>query len=158
MEGRVLEDVFEAPRRPVETVPTWETGVGPPQERKSLGAGADKALLEQFVALGYIDEIPDDPGQAAAATNRENDWNIARACMYGTRYAEALPLLENCFHAAPFRTDYAQVLATCQMQLGLLDEADATVAKAAETFGRTEQADPGGFMVSKTNVTKAIGG
>ncbi len=26
------------------------------------------------------------------------------------------------------------------MQLGLLDEADATVAKAAETFGRTEQA------------------
>jgi predicted AlkP superfamily phosphohydrolase/phosphomutase/tetratricopeptide (TPR) repeat protein len=141
MEGRVLEDVFEAPRRPVETVPTWETGVGPRQERKTLGAGADKALLEQFVALGYIDEIPDDPGQAAAATNRENDWNIARACMYGTRYAEALPLLENCFHAAPFRTDYAQVLATCQMQLGLLDEADATVAKAAETFGRTEQAD-----------------
>jgi predicted AlkP superfamily phosphohydrolase/phosphomutase/cytochrome c-type biogenesis protein CcmH/NrfG len=141
MEGRVLEEIFEAPRRPVETVPTWETGVGPRQERKSLGAGADKALLEQFVALGYIDEIPDDPGQAAAATNRENDWNVARACMYGTRYAEALPLLENCFHAAPFRTDYAQVLATCQMQLGLLDEADATVAKAAETFGRTEQAD-----------------
>ena len=61
--------------------------------------------------------------------------------MYGQRYAQALPLLENCFHAAPFRTDYAQVLATCQMQLGLLDEADATVAKAAETFGRTEQAD-----------------
>ena len=141
MEGRVLEEVFDGPRRPVETVPTWETGVGPRQERKTLGPGADKALLEQFVALGYIDEIPDDPGQAAAATNRENDWNIARACMYGTRYAEALPLLENCFHAAPFRTDYAQVLATCQMQLGLLDEADATVAKAAETFGRTEQAD-----------------
>jgi predicted AlkP superfamily phosphohydrolase/phosphomutase/tetratricopeptide (TPR) repeat protein len=141
MEGRVLEEVFDGPRRPVETVPTWETGVGPRKERKTLGPGADKALLEQFVALGYIDEIPDDPGQAAAATNRENDWNIARACMYGTRYAEALPLLENCFHAAPFRTDYAQVLATCQMQLGLLDEADATVAKAAETFGRTEQAD-----------------
>ena len=141
MEGRVLEDVFDAPRRPVETVPTWETGDDSQRERKSLGAGADKALLEQFVALGYIDEIPDDPGQAAAQTNRENDWNIARACMYGQRYEQALPLLENCFHAAPFRTDYAQVLATCQMKLGLLDEADATVAKAAETFGRTEQAD-----------------
>jgi len=141
MEGRVLGDVFDAPRRPVETVPTWETGDDSQRERKSLGAGADKALLEQFVALGYIDEIPDDPGQAAAQTNRENDWNIARACMYGQRYEQALPLLENCFHAAPFRTDYAQVLATCQMKLGLLDEADATVAKAAETFGRTEQAD-----------------
>ena len=61
--------------------------------------------------------------------------------MYGKRYEQALPLLENCFHACPFRTDYAQVLAACQMHLGLLDEADATVAKAAETFGRTEQAD-----------------
>ena len=141
MEGRVLADIFDGPRRPVETVPTWETLGSTRKARKSLGAGADKALLEQFVALGYIDEIPADPGQAATETNRENDWNIARACMYGTRYAEALPLLENCFHAAPFRTDYAQVLATCQMQLGLLDEADATVAKAAETFGRTEQAD-----------------
>ena len=141
MEGRVLADIFDGPRRPVETVPTWETLGSTRKARKSLGAGADKALLEQFVALGYIDEIPDDPGQAAAETNRENDWNIARACMYGQRYEQALPLLENCFHAAPFRTDYAQVLATCQMQLGLLDEADATVAKAAETFGRTEQAD-----------------
>jgi tetratricopeptide (TPR) repeat protein len=141
MEGRVLEEIFDGPKRPVETVPTWETGDDSQRKRKSLGPGADKALLEQFVALGYIDEIPDDPGQAAAETNRENDWNIARACMYGQRYAQALPLLENCFHAAPFRTDYAQVLATCQMQLGLLDEADATVAKAAETFGRTEQAD-----------------
>jgi len=141
MEGRVLTEVLDGPRQPVETVPTWETDAGHRKERKSLGAGADKALLEQFVALGYIDEIPDDPGQAAAETNRENDWNIARACMYGQRYEQALPLLENCFHAAPFRTDYAQVLATCQMQLGLLDEADATVAVAAETFGRTEQAD-----------------
>ena len=141
MEGRVLEEAFDAPRRPVETVPTWETPEGSRRSRKTLGAGADKALLEQFVALGYIDEIPDDPGQAAAETNRENDWNIARACMYGKRYEQALPLLENCFHACPFRTDYAQVLAACQMHLGLLDEADATVAKAAETFGRTEQAD-----------------
>jgi len=122
-------------------VPTWEPAEGTHRARKSLGAGADKALLEQFVALGYIDEIPSDPGKAAAETNRENDWNIARACMYGQRYAEALPLLENGFHAAPFRTDYAQVLATCQMQLGLFDEADATVATAAESFGRTEQAD-----------------
>jgi tetratricopeptide (TPR) repeat protein len=141
MEGRVLEEVFDGPKRPVKTVPTWEPAKGTHRARKSLGAGADKALLEQFVALGYIDEIPADPGKAAAETNRENDWNIARACMYGQRYAEALPLLENCFHAAPFRTDYAQVLATCQMQLGLLDEADATVATAAESFGRTEQAD-----------------
>ena len=140
MEGRVLEDVFTA-RRPVESIPTWENPDAPRQTRAESGPDADKALLEQFVALGYIDEIPDDPGQAKAETERENDWNMARACMYGQRYEMALPLLEACYHAQPARTDYAQVLATCQLQLGLLDEADATIARASETFGRTEQAD-----------------
>jgi len=140
MEGRVLEDVF-IERRPVATLPTWENPDAPRQTRAESGPDADKALLEQFVALGYIDEIPDDPGQAKAETERENDWNIARACMYGQRYEMALPLLEACYHAQPARTDYAQVLATCQLQLGLLDEADATIARASETFSRTEQAD-----------------
>jgi len=140
MEGRVLEDAFET-RRPVETVPTWERPGAPPRERTGLDAEADRALLEQFVALGYIEEIPDDPGQAAAETNRENDWNMARAMMYAERHEQALPLLESCFHGAAFRTDVAQVLATCQMQLGLLGEADATIDRARETFGRTEQAD-----------------
>jgi len=140
MEGRVLGEIFES-RRPVETVPTWERPDAPRRPRTPLEAATDRTLLEQFVALGYIDEIPDDPGQAAAETTRENDWNIARACLYGRRYEQALPLLEACFHACPFRTDYAQLLASCQLQLGLLDEADATVARAKETFGRAEQAD-----------------
>ncbi len=140
MEGRVLEEMFER-RRPVEAVPTWERPDAPRQPRTALDAATDRALLEQFVALGYIDELPADSGQAQAETNRENDWNMARACMHGQRHELALPLLERCFHAQPARTDYAQLLATCQLQLGLLDEADATVARAAETFGRTEQAD-----------------
>ncbi len=140
MEGRVLTEVF-TDRRPVETIPTWERPAAERPARMGLGETADKALLEQFVALGYIEEIPDDPGQAAAETTRENDWNMARALMYGQRYEQALPLLEACFHSQPFRTDYAQLLATCQMRLGLLAEADATVDIARATFGRTEQAD-----------------
>ena len=140
MEGRVLEEAFDR-RVAVAAVPTHEVAGTRERVRTGLDEAADKALLEQFVALGYIDEIPDDPGQAAAETTRENDWNMARALMYGQRYEQALPLLEACFDACPFRTDYAQVLATCQMNLGLLDEADATVDRARETFGRTEQAD-----------------
>jgi tetratricopeptide (TPR) repeat protein len=140
MEGRVLAEIF-AERRPVATLPSWERPDAVRPARTGLDEAADKALLEQFVALGYIDEIPDDPGQAASETTRENDWNMARALMYGQRYEEALPLLESCFHAQPFRSDYAQHLATCQMRLGLLDEADVTVDRARETFGRTEQAD-----------------
>jgi tetratricopeptide (TPR) repeat protein len=158
MEGRVLEDVFTE-RRTVETLPTWENPDAPRQTRAESGPDADKALLEQFVALGYIDEIPDDPGQAKAETERENDWNMARACMYGQRYEMALPLLEACYHAQPARTDYAQVLATCQLQLGLLDEADATIARASETFSRTEQADliKASIAIQKKDFPAALG-
>jgi predicted AlkP superfamily phosphohydrolase/phosphomutase/tetratricopeptide (TPR) repeat protein len=138
MEGRVLEEIFTE-KRPVQTVPTWEKPEGASKPRAGLGEDANKALLEQFVALGYIDEIPDDPGQAAAGTERENDWNMARAAMYGGRYDMALPLLEDCHHAVPSRTDFAQMLARCQWQLGLLDEAEATIDRALENFAAIER-------------------
>jgi predicted Zn-dependent protease len=79
--------------------------------------------------------------------------------MYGQRYEMALPLLEACYHAQPARTDYAQVLATCQLQLGLLDEADATIARASETFNRTEQADliKASIAIQKKDFPAALG-
>jgi hypothetical protein len=122
MEGRVLEDVFTE-RRPVETQPTWENPDAPRQARAESGAAADKALLEQFVALGYIDEVPEDPEQARVETSRENDWNMARALMYAQRFEQTLPLLEGCHHAQPARPDFAQVLAQTQRDCPSLSEA-----------------------------------
>jgi len=140
MEGRVLEDVFSE-KRPIETIPSWESITGADRKRVPLSDQENRALLDQFVALGYIDEIPEDNSMAIAETNRENDWNMARAYMYAGKAEQALPLLEKCFHAQPFRSDYAQVLANCQLQLSMLEEADATIDQARDHFGRTENAD-----------------
>ncbi len=140
MEGRVLEDVF-AEKRDVELISSWESSSGMARTRVPLSETENRALLDQFVALGYIDEIPEDNSVAIAETNRENDWNMARAFMFAMKYEEALPLLEKCFHAQPFRSDYAQVLANCQLQLKMLEEADATIDQARDHFGRTENAD-----------------
>ena len=140
MEGRVLEDVFSE-KRTVETITTWEPAYGTERPRAKLDEKENRALLEQFVALGYIDEIPEDNSAAIAETNRENDWNMARAYMYAQKYQQALPLLERCLHAQPFRPDYAQMLANCQLQLGMLQEADQTIDRARDHFGRTENAD-----------------
>lgn len=140
MEGRVLEDVFTE-KRDVESIPSWESSSGIARTRVPLSETENRALLDQFVALGYIDEIPEDNSVAIAETNRENDWNMARAYLYAGKYEQALPLLERCFHARPFRSDYAQVLANCQLQLKLLEEADATIDQARGNFGRTENAD-----------------
>jgi predicted Zn-dependent protease len=140
MQGRVLEDIFSE-KRSIQSIPTWEPSNGSHRPRARLGEKENKALLEQFVALGYIDEIPEDNSVAIAETNRENDWNMARAMLYSGRYEQALPLLEHCLHAQPFRTDYAQALARCQLKLKMLDEADQTIDRARDHFGRTENAD-----------------
>jgi tetratricopeptide (TPR) repeat protein len=136
MEGRVLVEAFSEDRA-VRSIASWETPEGGKQRRGSLSAEESEVLLEQFVALGYIDEVAADPSAAAAETNRENKWNLARACLYGGKYELALPLLEDCFAAHPARNDYGQLLARTQLQLGLLTEAEETLASCLESLGKT---------------------
>lgn len=139
MEGRVLAEAFATPPA-ITTIPSWETGGGATKPHGSLSAAQSQALLEQFVALGYIDPVSDNLDEAAAETLRENRWNLARACMDGGRDEQALLLLEDIYAAYPERTDYAQQLARCQRQLGLLDEANETIAATLESLGQTETA------------------
>lgn len=134
MEGRVLQEAFND-GRPVESIPTWERDASIQPQRSAFSAAESRALLDQFVKLGYIDELSADAEQAAADTRRENAWNLARACIYGGRWEEALPLLEDCHHGFPERSDHAQLLARCQLVLGLLDEADETTALALANAG-----------------------
>lgn len=140
MEGRVLHEIFES-ARPVETIPSWEKPDGCTTPRPTLSEDANQAMLKQFVDLGYIDEVSTDPSQAAEGTKRENDWNMARAAIHGGRYEMALPLMEDCFHAAPFRSDYAQVLIQCQLALGLIDEAEQTLDRMMESIGGNPRID-----------------
>lgn len=157
MEGRVLSEALNE-TRPVNFIPTWESADGHQQKRGSLSEEESKALLEQFVALGYIDEVSSDPTEAADETNRENKWNLARACLYGGKFEMALPLLEDCFTAYPERTDYAQLLAKCQFQLGLLNEAEETLEVCLESFGPSESARllMGSIELERGNTTKAL--
>ena len=135
MEGRVLREAFETPPE-VKTIPTWESASKTrPAQTTQLTEADNKALLQQFVDLGYINEISDDPGEAAEETNRENTWNMARACMDTGRHEQALPMLEDIYHRFPERLDYAQVLARCQLRLRLLHEAEKTVTACLEGFG-----------------------
>jgi len=137
MEGRVLRDAFTDDAKP-RTIPTWESGET--KERGTLSREDSEALIDQFVALGYIDAPDKDPGVAAEGTERENKWNLARACLYGGQEEQALALLEECHAAIPERGDYAHLLARCQSHLGLLDEAEATLEGLLEKFGKKDKA------------------
>ena len=138
MEGKVLLQAFREPPV-VNTVPTWETEPGSSDESSysiMLSREESRVLLDQFAALGYIDDqgIRDD--QRVVATERENSWSLSRALIDGGRYADALPLLEQLHEELPDRVDIGQVLARCQLYLGLHEEARASIDATLEKFGR----------------------
>jgi len=157
MEGRVLTELFKE-NLPLQTIPTWEDPDGSARSRGSLTEAESQALLEQFVALGYIDEVSEDPTQAADETNRENKWNLARAYLYTGKNEDALPLLEDCFNTYPERTDYAQSLAKTQLALGLNNEAEETLEICLESFGKSISAHllQGQIEIEKGNHAKAL--
>ncbi len=139
MDGRVLAEAFTEPTPP-EPIATWEDPGGIQRECLPADDPSNRAMLEHFVALGYLAEIPGADAKAAEGTRQENDWSLARAFMDAGRAAAALPLLESCAAGQPARTDFAQLLAMCQLQLGLLDEAEESAKKALEAFGPLERA------------------
>jgi predicted AlkP superfamily phosphohydrolase/phosphomutase/tetratricopeptide (TPR) repeat protein len=134
MPGRVLSEVFETPPG-LDRIASWdavdgESGMHPPGLRVPM-EDADE-LIQQFVALGYIAEQPEDRDLAAAACRQETQWNLVRVYTGTYRFAEALPVLEELCHQAPARGDFALALSDCQLRLGLFEEAlgSATAAVA----------------------------
>lgn len=133
MPGRVLIEAFaETPS--LTRIPSWdllegESGTHPP----GYTAPADDydRLIEQFVALGYIDPQPENRDQAAAMSRRESKWNLARVHMGAWQFEKALVILEELAADAPDRADFALALADCQLRLGLFEEAEATAAGTA---------------------------
>lgn len=128
MEGRILEDALTRENFPDE-VPTWERGALLAEAPTSLplDESESRKMLEHFVALGYIEEMPEEGAEAAKRTTAQNQMQLAAVLLHSGRYEEALPLLEDAHELEPARPDITQQLAHCQARLGLLDEADATL-------------------------------
>jgi tetratricopeptide (TPR) repeat protein len=135
MPGRVLGEAFEE-MPALGRIASWdevegESGMHPPGYNPPL-EDSDR-LIEQFVALGYIEAQPAEREKAAALCRRENKWNLVRVYTGTWRFAEALPPLEELCAEAPERADFALALADCQLRLGFFEEARGTVAWVVES-------------------------
>lgn len=166
MDGRVLVEAFESgflKRQPpsgvnpnlvlepiqmdsasgVSMISSWETIDGPagmhPEKSKMNDAEA-AALLDQFVALGYVEPFQGSMEEQAAVTRAEVKWNLARTHMYTGRYYEALPLMEEIYEEYPLRLDYGLRLAECQARIGLGEEAHDTMESLAAIYPDNPQA------------------
>ena len=132
MPGRVLSEAFEEPPSPGR-IPSWDLVPGEsgshPADYKFPADDYDR-LIEQFVALGYVAPQPEDRDRAAALSQRETKWNLARVYTSEWRFEDALELLEDLAAEAPERRDFLLTLADCQLRLGLFDEAEGSVSRA----------------------------
>jgi predicted AlkP superfamily phosphohydrolase/phosphomutase/tetratricopeptide (TPR) repeat protein len=125
MDGRVLVQAFEKPPE-ITRIASWEAepgecGMHPADLR--MDPAAAQAVLQQFVALGYIQPPSEDQAKAAESAVREQQYNLARAHLDGRRYQDALPILEELAQKWPEQIRFAQHLAQCYLLLRRRDEA-----------------------------------
>jgi predicted AlkP superfamily phosphohydrolase/phosphomutase/tetratricopeptide (TPR) repeat protein len=120
MDGRVLVQAFEEPPK-IDRIPSWEKeegacGMHPADLR--MDPAAAQAVLQQFVALGYIQPLSEDQEKAVATAVREQNYHLARAYMDARRYSDALTLLQELVEKNPDEARFMQHLAQCFLALG----------------------------------------
>jgi predicted AlkP superfamily phosphohydrolase/phosphomutase/tetratricopeptide (TPR) repeat protein len=125
MDGRVLVQAFDKTPE-IKRIASWEAepgecGMHPADLR--MDPAAAQAVLQQFVALGYIQPPSEDQAKAVEAAVREQQYNLARAYLDARRYQDALPVLEELVRKSPDQIRFAQHLAQCYLLLHRREEA-----------------------------------
>ena len=124
MDGRVLVQAFEEVPE-ITRIPTWENEAGEcgmhPADLR-MDPAAAQAVLQQFVALGYIQPLSEDQSKAVETAVREQQYNLSRVYLDSRRYPEALTILEELAKKWP-EPRFMQHLAQCYLGLGRREEA-----------------------------------
>ncbi len=131
MDGRVLVQSFEEPPQ-IERIPSWEQvagecGMHPADMR--MDPAAAQAVLQQFVALGYVQPLSEDQTKAVASAVREQKYNLARAYIDARRHTDAVALFEELVEESPDQVRFQQNLAHCYLSVGRRAEAKAILEK-----------------------------
>jgi predicted AlkP superfamily phosphohydrolase/phosphomutase/tetratricopeptide (TPR) repeat protein len=125
MDGRVLAQAFEQPP-PITRIASWENESGDCGMHSAdlrMDPAAAQAVLQQFVALGYIQPPNDDQAKAAETALREQQYNLACVYLDSRRYPDAVPIFEELKNKWPDEARFAQHLAQCYLALGRRSEA-----------------------------------
>ena len=118
MDGRVMVDAFEE-TPDVQRIPTWEdAGGAPPPDAGRLPGDMDRAVIEQFVALGYLDPLSADARRNADDADWEARFTLATVYLSTRRPSLALPLLEALHAERPADGRAALQLGQCWYNLG----------------------------------------
>ena len=126
MDGRPLLEAFEiAPK--VETIPSWEKRAGESGMHTSdqqLDPNQANELMQQFAALGYIEDPGADKEKQAESAEIEAKYNLARTYLWKNRPDQAQPLFEEIVRRRPWEDRFLLQLASVYFRAGYLRQAE----------------------------------
>lgn len=136
MDGRTLVEAFEQPPD-LKTIPSWDDVSGdsgwPPVEPAMDKEAADQ-LLEQFAALGYINDPGKDKEKAAREAAVEKNYNLARNYLWAGDNDNALRLYEEIVRQQPWETRFINQLAEVYRRCGYLRQAERLIKQAIDNI------------------------
>lgn len=151
MDGRVLLQAFENPPA-IQRIASWENesgecGMHPADLR--MDPVAAQAVLQQFVALGYIQPPSENQAKAVEIAVREQDYNLARVYLDSRKYAQALSIFEDLVKKWPDEVRFQQHLAQCYTLLHRRAEAKEILQALMARDAKPAQANTGGANPSE---------
>lgn len=122
MDGRPLLEIFKE-KPEITTIESWDTlegefSDGMHGEEKPLDAESAEELLNQFVALGYIDDPGADKEKQFDNAEVECDYNLAQNYMFVSKPEMAIPLFEKLVAHSPWEDRFIQQLAQAYQRAG----------------------------------------
>ncbi len=134
MDGKPIFDALVDPTPP-QKIPSWDQVPGddgrhPPDFDWQASPEAAQELVQQFAALGYVDNPAADREQLAADTARENRYNLAQVHLAGGQTDPAVAILEELVVARPWESRFLHQLANAYVKAGYLRAADELLARA----------------------------
>ena len=155
MDGRPLLEAFaETPA--VKTIPSWEQVEGESGMHtgdQPLDATQANELMQQFAALGYIEDPGADKEKAAESAEIEAKYNVARTYLWKGSPEEARPLLEEIVRRRPWEDRFLHQLASCYFQGGYLAQTERLLSAISDD----EEPDTAGGMLLWARVKLARG-
>jgi tetratricopeptide (TPR) repeat protein/arylsulfatase A-like enzyme len=134
MDGKPLLDALENPIEP-KTIPSWDAVAGhdgchPPDFQWSMATGEADEIMQQFAALGYIDQLPADRQLAGEKTEMENQYGLAEVYLSKGQTSKAVPILEELVAQQPWESRYIHQLANAYLKGGWYRAAQDLLLKA----------------------------
>ena len=146
MDGKILLNAFLAPP-PVAAIQSWDAVDGNSGEHPTdieLDSSDSYEVVQQLVALGYIERPDEDQEEAAGQAQREQEFNLARSYMNANRYLEAIPILEKLVEDWPDQYRFGIHLADSYLSVSRTGDArqalDGILAKKEENALKAQKA------------------